>query len=125
MAHLSSWLDRQAADAAGLTADRIAEFLAVRRGSHVRLVSGRALVPMLGFLRGLGVAPPEPRPVSCTTVDRLGEAYRRYLADERGLVAGPGRPRERGARMFLTGLSEPAWERLSRLAGAAGAASAV
>src|SRR5260370_25634564 len=58
MAHLSSWLDRQAADAAGLTADRIAEFLAVRRGSHVRLVAGRALVPMLGFLRGLGVAPP-------------------------------------------------------------------
>src|SRR5258708_24611641 len=118
MAHLSSWLDRQAADAAGLTADRIAEFLAVRRGSHVRLVSGRALVPMLGFLRGLGVAPPEPRPVSCTTVDRLVEAYRRYLADERGLVAGTVRPRERVARMFLTGLSEPVEEHLSRLDGA-------
>src|SRR5258708_10526410 len=118
MARLGRWLERQAADAAGLTADRIAEFLAVRRGSHVRLVSGRALVPMLGFLRGLGVAPPEPRPVSCTTVDRLVEAYRRYLADERGLVAGTVRPRERVARMFLTGLSEPVEEHLSRLDGA-------
>src|SRR5260221_8012932 len=102
MAHLSSWLDRQAADAAGLTADRIAEFLAVRRGSHVRLVSGRALVPMLGFLRGLGVAPPQPPPVSCTTVDPLVEGYRRYLADERGLLAGPVRARGRVGPMIRT-----------------------
>src|SRR5260221_11234231 len=98
MAHLSSWLDRQAADAAGLTADRIAEFLAVRRGSHVRLVSGRALVPMLGFLRGLGVAPPEPRPGSGTTVDRLGQASRPHRGAARGLVARPVRPRELGRR---------------------------
>src|SRR5258708_24094357 len=104
MAHLSSWLDRQAADAAGLTADRIAEFLAVRRGSHVRLVSGRALVPMLGFLRGLGGAPPEPRPVSCTTVDRLVEAYRRHPAYRRGLVAGTVPPRRVGVRVVLPAL---------------------
>ena len=118
MAHVSGWLDQQGADAAGLTAERIAEFLAVRRGSHVRLVSGRALAPLLGFLRGLGVAPPEPEPVPCTTVDRLADAYRRYLIDERGLVAGTVRLRERVARLFLSGLSEPVEEHLSRLDGA-------
>src|SRR5258708_36951952 len=107
MAHLSSWLDRQAADAAGLTADRIAEFLAVRRGSHVRLVAGRALVPMLGFLRGLGEAPPEPRPVSCTTVDRLLGAYRGFLPHERGLAPGTFLARARGALLFLTRCARP------------------
>jgi integrase/recombinase XerD len=101
-----------------LTAERIAAFLVVRRGSHVRLVSGRALAPLLGFLRGLGVAPPEPEPVPCTTVDRLVDAYRRYLVDERGLVAGTVRLRERVARLFLSGLSEPVEEHLSRLDGA-------
>src|SRR5260370_9073964 len=118
MAHVSGWLDQQGADAAGLTAERIAGFLVVRRGSHVRLVSGRALAPLLGFLRGLGVAPPEPEPVPCTTVDRLAGAYRRYLAGELGLVAGTVRLRERAARLFLSGLSEPVEEHLSRLDGA-------
>ena len=118
MAHVSGWLDQQGADAAGLTTEQIAEFLVVRRSSHVRLVSGRALAPLLGFLRGLGVAPPEPEPVPCTTADRLTDAYRRYLADERGLVAGTVRLRERVARLFLSGLSEPVEEHLSRLDGA-------
>jgi integrase/recombinase XerD len=118
MAHVSGWLGQQGADAAGLTAERIAEFLVVRRGSHVRLVSGRALAPLLGFLRGLGVAPPEPEPVPCTTADRLADAYRRYLAGERGLAAGTVRLRERVARLFLGGLSEPVEEHLSRLDGA-------
>ncbi len=118
MAHVSGWLDQQGADAAGLTAERIAGFLVVRRGSHVRLVSGRALAPLLGFLRGLGVAPPEPEPVPCTTADRLAGAYRRYLAGEVGLAAGTVRLRERVARLFLSGLSEPVEEHLSRLDGA-------
>ena len=85
MADVSRWLDGQAADASGLTTERIAEFLRTRRGSYVRLVSGRALAPMLGFLRGLAVTPPQPAPVPGTRVDQLVEAYRRYLCDERGL----------------------------------------
>src|SRR5260370_7617157 len=107
MAHVSGWLAQQGADAAGLTAERIAGFLVVRRGSHVRLVSGRALAPLLGFLRGLGVAPPEPEPVPCTTVDRLAGAYRRYLAGELGLVAGTFRLRESAARRFRSSLPHP------------------
>jgi len=77
MADVSRWLDGQAADASGLTTERIAEFLRTRRGSYVRLVSGRALAPMLGFLRGLAVTPPQPAPVPGTRVDQLVEAYRR------------------------------------------------
>jgi hypothetical protein len=65
MAHASRWLDGQGADASGLTTERIAAFLSVRRSSYVRLVSGRALAPMLGFLRGVGVTPPQPAPVTC------------------------------------------------------------
>src|SRR5260370_21827705 len=114
MAHVSGWLDQQGADAAGLTAERIAGFLVVRRGSHVRLVSGRALAPLLGFLRGLGVAPPEPEPVPCTTVDRLARAYRRYLAGELGLVAGTVPLRERAGPLLLSGLSEPAGDHRAR-----------
>src|SRR5262249_9200777 len=107
MAHVSRWLEREGLDASGLTTEHVAEFLAARRGSYVRLVSGRALGPMLGFLRGLAVAPPRPSPVPCTGVGRLVEAYRRYLVDERGLVAGTVRLRERAARLFLAGLGEP------------------
>ena len=54
----------------------------------------------------------------CTTADRLADAYRRYLAGERGLAAGTVRLRERVARLFLSGLSEPVEEHLSRLDGA-------
>lgn len=118
MAHVSRWLDGQGADASGLTTERIAAFLSARRGGHVRLVSERAVAPMLGFLRGVGVTPPQPAPVPCTRVDQLVEAYRRYLADERGLVAGTVRLRERLARLFLAGLDEPVEEQLSRLDGA-------
>jgi integrase/recombinase XerD len=117
MAHLSRWLAQQGADAAGLTAGRVEEFLAVRRDSHVRLVSPRALAPVLGFLRGLGVVPPQPAPVASTSVDRLLEDYRCYLAGELGLAAGTVRSRLRVARLFLAGLSEPAEEHLSRLGG--------
>jgi integrase/recombinase XerD len=117
MAHLSRWLAQQGADAAGLTAERVGEFLAVRRGSHVRLVSPRALAPMLGFLRGLGVVPPQPAPAASTNVDRLLEDYRCYLAGELGLAAGTVRLRTRVARLFLAGLSEPVEEHLSRLGG--------
>lgn len=116
MAHLSRWLAGQGADAAGLTAGHVEEFLAVRRSSHVRLVSPRALAPMLGFLRGLGVVP-QPPPVAATNVDRLLEDYRRYLAGELGLAAGTVRLRTRVARLFLAGLSEPVEEHLSRLGG--------
>ena len=117
MAHLSHWLGGRGADAAGLTAGRVEEFLAARRGSHVRLVSPRALAPMLRFLRGLGVVPPQPAPAASTDVDRLLEAYRCYLAGELGLAAATVRLRMRVARLFLAGLSEPAEEHLSRLGG--------
>lgn len=117
MAHLSRWLAGQGADAAGLTAERVEEFLAVRRGSHVRLVSPRALAPMLEFLRGLGVAPPQPPSVPSMNVDRLLEDYRCHLAGELGLAAGTIRLRETVARLFLAGLPEPVEEHLSRLGG--------
>ena len=57
MADLSRWLDRQQLGPGDLSVAVMDRFLDVRRATHVSLVSGRALVPLLGYLRGLGVAP--------------------------------------------------------------------
>jgi len=115
LAHLSRWLDQRHLAAAELTPERVEEFLRVRRQYWVRWASERALAPTLGFLRGLGVIPPAPVPVATTPVEVLLGEYRRYLIAERGLVAGTVVQRERVARLFLAGLSEPIEEHLGRL----------
>ena len=46
----------------------------------------RALGPLLGYLRGLGVAPPASRPAYAGPVEELLSSFRRYLEQERGLV---------------------------------------
>ena len=51
MADLSRWLDRQQLGPADLSVAVVDRFLDVRRATHVSLVSGRALVPLLGYLR--------------------------------------------------------------------------
>lgn len=61
MAHLSRWLEDGQLGVGELTAPRAQEFLLYRRacGRSHRCSPG-ALAPVLGFLRGLGVAPPAP-----------------------------------------------------------------
>lgn len=56
--HLSAWLGTQDLTAADLRAEVTSRFVDARRQSHTHLRSTRALVPLLGYLRGLGVAPP-------------------------------------------------------------------
>ncbi len=107
MGHLSRWLEAEGLDPTEFTAERTEDFLRVRRETHVRLVSERALTPLLGYLRGLGVVPESPCPVPCTGLERLLDDYRRFLVRERGLVAGSVVLYERVARGFLAGLPEP------------------
>src|SRR5438067_13050343 len=61
MAHVSRWLEREGLTAAGLTGQEAGRFLAARRagwGQKPRHPSG--LRPLLDYLGGLGVIPPEP-----------------------------------------------------------------
>jgi integrase/recombinase XerD len=102
MAHLSRWLGDHGLDAGGLTSERAAAFLAARRGEGYRCwLSARGLAPLLGYLRGLGVAPPVPAAERTGPVEELLARYREYLVKERGLAAGTVGNYLREAGLFL------------------------
>src|SRR5260370_40225206 len=116
MEHLSRYLDERGLAVADLTGQVAGGFLAGRRaGAHPALASPKALGPLLGYLRGIGAAhgPADPVPGSAREV--LLEAYRAYLAGERGLAPQSVRSYLGTARAFLPGLAAdlPAWENLS------------
>ena len=75
-------------------------FLEVRREGGGSLRSWRALDPLVGYLRGLGVVPKLAASAD-SPVDRLLADYRDYLLRERGLTAGSVAHWERIARLFL------------------------
>jgi integrase/recombinase XerD len=87
MARLSRWLESEGLGSAGLTDEVVERFIGERRASGERdYVSARAMAPLLGYLRGLGVAPtPAPR-ASVTAAEVLLERFAEYLAVERGLT---------------------------------------
>jgi integrase/recombinase XerD len=58
LAHLSRWLAREGLDVSGLTPARVDTYFAERRAAgYVGHISGRALQPLLGYLRRLAVLP--------------------------------------------------------------------
>jgi len=114
MAHLSRWLAEQGLEPGGLTQETAERFLTVRREPAVSLRSWRALGPLVGYLRGLGVVS-ERTASADTAVDRLLVEYRDYLVRERGLTAGSVAHWERVARSFLAERSEPLEDALRRL----------
>lgn len=107
MAHASRWLAAQGRDAA-LDAAAVDAFLAARRvAGYASLVTGRAMAPLLGFLRGVGAAPAAVAPVAGTPAEVLLERYRRYLLVERGLAAGTDVCRFRPAERWLMCVCQP------------------
>jgi len=70
-------------------------------------VTGRAITPLLGYLRRLQVIPPHRAASAITPLETLLAEYRRYLADERGLSAGTVTHYLRYARTFLGSLPDP------------------
>ncbi|BBZ50024.1 hypothetical protein MHEI_17410 [Mycobacterium heidelbergense] len=61
------------------SASVLADFLAARRAAGYRLwLSPNALTPLLGYLRGVGVAPVEPDPEPGGAVETLLAHYRDY-----------------------------------------------
>ncbi len=102
MAHASRWLASQGLDASDLVPARVEEFLEARRAAgYTAMLSPRATAPLLAYLRGLGLAP-ILRPVHpATPAEALLERYRRYLIQERGLVANTVGAYSQVARLFL------------------------
>jgi integrase/recombinase XerD len=103
MAHLSRWLAGEKLDVVGLTPGALERYLTARRvAGYTSYRSPRALVPLLGYLRGLGVLPPiGPGVVAAGAAEVLLERYRRYLTLERGLAAVTVRDYVCVARSFL------------------------
>jgi site-specific recombinase XerD len=106
MAHLSRWMDAGQHGVAGLTPLVTEAFLAARRAEgYVLWLSPRALVPLLGYLRRLGVAP-QPAPAPVTPAEVLLGRYRHYLVTERGVAVTTARGYADMVRPFLAGREE-------------------
>lgn len=110
MAHTSRWLASQRLQATDLTPVRVEEFLAVRRATgYVQWRSAKAMVPLLDYLRELGVIPvPVPQPL--TPVETVLARYRSYLLDERCLAAATARGYVDMVRPFINTRSATAGE---------------
>ena len=106
MAHLSRWLEARGLEP-GVVDERLtSQFLAARRaGGYASRRSARALVPLLGYLRGLGVVAAARMPEPQTAADRLAWRFAEYLAGERGLAAESVRSYTGVARRFLAEVS--------------------
>ena len=90
MGYVSGWLAARDLGPGDLTEVVVDEVMAARRASgRVHLISPRALVPLLDYLRGLGVVP-VPRPAaSMTPAEALVERYSSYLRERRSWCRRP------------------------------------
>jgi len=77
MAHLSRWLAGERLGVSGLTPQVAKRFLAARRAVGYALYLSPALVPLLRYPRGLGVAPAPPPPAPATPAGALLDRYQR------------------------------------------------
>jgi integrase/recombinase XerD len=104
MAHLSRWLAHEGAEVSGLTPALVEAYFTERRAAgYAGHVTGRALRPLLGYLRRLGVVPPAARPAVASAEERLLARYREYLLTERGLTERTADLNVRMVRPFLAG----------------------
>jgi integrase/recombinase XerD len=101
MAHLSRWLEAQELEPAALDEHVASHFAAARRADgYAAQRSARAMMPLLGYLRALGVAAPraaEPEAPGDWLIGRFAG----YLAGERCLAADSIRSYTGVARRFL------------------------
>lgn len=87
MAHLSRWLAQRGLNTEDMTSSVLRKFLTARRlQGYTWWLSPKALAPFLDYLRGLGLAPTEPKPAPSPS-EQLLDRFRSYLLNTRGLVA--------------------------------------
>jgi len=104
MAHASRWLERETVGVEALRTEVVERFLAARRAAgYTNYVTARAMAPLLGYLRGLGVAPPASPPIAVGAIEVLLAGYREYLLLERGLTGSTVEGYVLAVRPFLAG----------------------
>ena len=102
-AHLSRWLDDGGLDAADLDAAAVEAYLAARHAAgYGEFITPRALAPLLGYLRRLGVTPPPEVSAPETLADELLDGDGRWLLAERGLRLMVARGYLAAVRPFVT-----------------------
>ncbi|HXZ74899.1 MAG TPA: tyrosine-type recombinase/integrase [Streptosporangiaceae bacterium] len=84
--HLSRWLATRGLALSELSEEVAGQYVAVRGQERSHLRSRRALRPLLGYLRGLGIVPEAEAAVPATPGHVLLARYAAYLAGERGLA---------------------------------------
>jgi site-specific recombinase XerD len=103
LADVSRWLAERGLEAGDLTAPAAEQFSAERRAAGcTRLVSARALRPLLTYLRAQGIAPAPLAPAPSTASEALVERYASYLRVRRGLSTSTVRNYVWVARVFLS-----------------------
>lgn len=91
----------------GLTELAAERFIAARRARGMHLFrSRRALEPVIGYLRDLGVVQASVAP-ALSPVEELLERYRRYLLVERVLTVESARVYVTAIRPFVEGFGGP------------------
>jgi integrase/recombinase XerD len=104
MAHLSRWLVREGVEALELTPAVVDAYFAERRAAgYAGHVTGRALRPLVGYLRRLGVVPPAVPTAAASPAEWLLARYREYLLVERGLARTTADLNVRMVRPFVAG----------------------
>lgn len=102
VAHLSRWLVREGMEASGLSPVVVDAYFAERRAlGYVGHVTGRALRPLVGYLRRLGVVPDAAPVVPVSPVERVLARYRDWQLTERGLTEVTADLNVRLVRPFL------------------------
>jgi integrase/recombinase XerD len=102
--HLSRWPAGAGLGTADLTGPAVTEFLAARRAAgYTAYLTPKALVPLLAWLRGQDVAPPEESIASADPTGVLAERFRGYLLAERGLQPKVASGYVARVRPFITG----------------------
>jgi integrase/recombinase XerD len=116
---LDEWMAGEGLVAGELNAAEVGRFVQARRDSgSARWPSLRGAGPVLNYLRRAGVLSMPPAPVGATSVERVVASYRRWLVEERSLAASTVEDYERYVRVFLSQLTEPVRDDLSRLSAA-------
>jgi site-specific recombinase XerD len=100
-AAVSEWLDGQGLAAGELNEETAELVMGELRAGRSRLVSSRALAPLLEYLRDLGVVPPVMAEVASTPSEELIARYSAYLIARRGLASSTVRNYVGVARAFL------------------------
>ncbi len=115
-AHFSRWLEHRSLDVGDVAEEHVASYLEHRRrGGYTRFLTRRALEPLLGQLRGLGVTPAPSVIVTTSPGQRQVGQYAAYLARDRGLAVSTIVRYSDFAEYFIADVfkgAEPKWESL-------------